>query len=285
VSLRPIAVAAPTISRAWSSCGRIMARLYTLRFLSAVRAVAARCKLPFCPPPRPVPRKCEAHQGNYKRKKSKREGQRKEETKGRPVPLDPSCRRHEVRRGEEQWSPPGARLLRSRSLLVQPLPAPPAQTPRSRRPPLRPAPAFQHPFFFFFLFIHYSCATYGDHDEIMYSPFPVRCPRSGGSSLAPLRPPPRPVPGRWSYSHQGKDTRKGGGLPTSVVERKFSTARPHLSSARRSRIFHRLFHLPVSFPTSAQRIFCWAFHSRHSLRMYSCVVRSSRIVANCGHDA
>ena len=145
MSLRPIAVAAPTISRAWSSCGRIMARLYTLRFLSAVRAVAARCKLPFCPPPRPVPRKCEAHQGNYKRKKSKREGQRKEETKGRPVPLDPSCRRHEVRRGEEQWSPPGARLLRSRSLLVQPLPAPPAQTPRSRRPPLRPAPAFQHP--------------------------------------------------------------------------------------------------------------------------------------------
>jgi len=66
--------------------------------------------------------------------------------------------------------------------------------------------------FFFFLLIHYSCATYGDHDEIMYSPFPVRCPRSGGSSLAPFRPPPRPVPGRWSYSHQGKDTRKGGGL-------------------------------------------------------------------------
>ena len=32
-------------------------------FLSAVRAVAARCKLPFCPPPRPVPRKSRRAQG------------------------------------------------------------------------------------------------------------------------------------------------------------------------------------------------------------------------------
>jgi len=31
-------------------------------FLSAVRAVAARCKLPFCPPPRPIPR-CRANKG------------------------------------------------------------------------------------------------------------------------------------------------------------------------------------------------------------------------------
>jgi len=36
---------------------------------------------------------------------------------------------------------------------------------------------------FFFLFIHYSHATYGDHGDNMYSPFPVRCPRSGGSSF------------------------------------------------------------------------------------------------------
>jgi len=42
--------------------------------------------------------------------------------------------------------------------------------------------------FFFFLFIHYSRATYGDHGEIMYSPVPVRCPRSGGTLLAPLLP-------------------------------------------------------------------------------------------------
>jgi len=41
---------------------------------------------------------------------------------------------------------------------------------------------------FFFLFIHYSHATYGDHGEDMYSPFPVRSPRSGGSLQAPLLP-------------------------------------------------------------------------------------------------
>jgi len=51
-------------------------------------------------------------------------------------------------------------------------------------------------FFFFFFFINYSCVTYGDHDEIMYSPFPVHCPRSGGSLLAPHCPPPRPIPKR-----------------------------------------------------------------------------------------
>ena len=40
------------------------------------------------------------------------------------------------------------------------------------------------------MFIHYSRATYGDHGEIMYIPVPVRCPRSGGTLLAPfaLRP-------------------------------------------------------------------------------------------------
>jgi len=50
--------------------------------------------------------------------------------------------------------------------------------------------------FFFFLFIQYSYATYGDHDEDMYSSVPIRCPRSGGTLLAPLCPPPRPVPRR-----------------------------------------------------------------------------------------
>jgi len=39
---------------------------------------------------------------------------------------------------------------------------------------------------FFFFLIHYSHATCGDHGEVMYSPFPVRCPRSGGSLQAPL---------------------------------------------------------------------------------------------------
>jgi len=35
-----------------------------------------------------------------------------------------------------------------------------------------------------------------DHGEIMYSPVPVRYPRSGGTLLAPLCPPPRPDPRR-----------------------------------------------------------------------------------------
>ena len=50
-------------------------------------------------------------------------------------------------------------------------------------------------------------------------------------------------------------------LPTSVVERKSSTARPHFSSAKRSRIFHCSFYLLVSFRTSAHRIFRRALHS------------------------
>ena len=40
----------------------------------------------------------------------------------------------------------------------------------------------------FFLFIHYSHATHLDHGEDVYSPFPVRCPRDGGSLQAPLLP-------------------------------------------------------------------------------------------------
>jgi len=82
-----------------------MARLGTVRFLSAVRAVAARCKR--CPP------------------------------------LDRSCRHHEVGRGQEQWSPqlPAPRP----PLPAPPrTPAAPPPTPRSLRPP-RPAPAFPHP--------------------------------------------------------------------------------------------------------------------------------------------
>ena len=55
----------------------------------------------------------------------------------------------------------------------------------------------------FFLFIHYSHATNGDHGEIMYSPVPVRCPRIGSTLLAPLCPPPRPVPRRCG-AHQRK---------------------------------------------------------------------------------
>jgi len=46
----------------------------------------------------------------------------------------------------------------------------------------------------FFLFNHNSHATHLDHGEIMHSPFPARCPRSGGTLQAPLCHPPRPVP-------------------------------------------------------------------------------------------
>jgi len=95
--------------------------------------------------------------------------------------------------------------------------------------------------FFFCLFIT---------REIIYCPFPVRCPRSGGSLHALTAS---------SYS-------AGTRLPTSVAARKSSTARLHLPSARRSFTFHRSFHLPVSFFTSAHRIFCCGFHSGHSLR-------------------
>ena len=45
----------------------------------------------------------------------------------------------------------------------------------------------------FFLLNHYSHATYLDDGEIIYSPFPVRCPRGGGTLQAPLYPPLRPV--------------------------------------------------------------------------------------------
>ena len=173
----------------------------------------------------------------------------------------------------------------------------------------------------FFLFIHYSHATYRDHGGIMYSPFPVRCPRGDGMLQAPLCPPPWPVPERCDTrqgnnkerdkgKRQRKDDMKSGVgrssgddslpapgstascpsshsrssasdsslttsssagtcLPTPVEERKSSTARLHLSSARRSRIFHRSFHLPVSFLTFAHRIFCWASHSGQSLKRCS----------------
>jgi len=77
---------------------------------------------PLCPPPRPVPRRCDSHQGNYKRNKSEHEGRRKEHRRSTVQRLNRSCGRHEVGGRQEQWSPPSTRLLRPRSLLVQPLP-------------------------------------------------------------------------------------------------------------------------------------------------------------------
>jgi len=180
---------------------QIMARLSTVRFLSAVRAVQA----PLCPPPRPVPRRCDAHQGDHKRKKkgdykgkeSEREGQRKRQRKACPPSLNRSCRRHEVGRWEEKWSPPSTWLLSPRSQL----------------------------------------------------------PKNSHSSA--------------SDTSLTASSSAGTRLPTPVVERNSSTARPHLSSARRSRIFHRSFPFQVSFRTSAHRVFCWAFHSGHALKRCS----------------
>ena len=73
----------------------------------------------------------------------------------------------------------------------------------------------------------------------------------------------------------------GTRLPTSVVKRKASTARPHLSSAWRSRIFHRSFHLPVSFRTSAHGIFC-ASRSGHTLMRCSRVWLGAGTTGHCG---
>jgi hypothetical protein len=64
-------------------------------------------------------------------------------------------------------------------------------------------------------------------------------------------------------------TGPGTSLPMSVVDRKSSTALLHLSSASRSRTFQRLFHLPVSFLTSAHYIFCCSVHAGHTLKQCS----------------
>ena len=133
--------------------------------------------------------------------------------------------------------------------------------------------------------------------------FPVHSPREGGTLQAHLCPPSRPFlsSGAHQRNYKGKtkertketvtflyfsslslrtrsshsdasllaspSVRAGTSLPTSVVERKPNTAWLHLLSAKSSRSVNRLFHLPVSFPTSAHKIFCWAFHSGHTAKM------------------
>jgi len=56
---------------------------------------------------------------------------------------------------------------------------------------------------------------------------------------------------------------------TTFVERKSGTAWLQLPSARRSRILHLHFHLPVSYRTSAHRIVCCGFHPGNSLNRWS----------------
>jgi len=97
----------------------------TVRFLAAVRAVAARSKHPFCPPPKPVPRRCRAHQGNYKgnenvRLKEKLKG--KQHRKPLSVPYSPpaDATKEGVRNNGSSSAPSlsaSALLSSSRSLL------------------------------------------------------------------------------------------------------------------------------------------------------------------------
>jgi len=94
--------------------------------------------------------------------------------------------------------------------------------------------------------------------------------RNGGGSSPISSSAPAPCSSSHSRSSSSDTTltayssSAGTRLPTSVDERKSSRAWLHLPSARRSRSFHQSFHLPVSFPTSAHRIFCCSFHFGHS---------------------
>ena len=59
--------------------------------------------------------------------------------------------------------------------------------------------------------------------------------------------------------------------PTCVEARKSRIARLHRGSAKRSRIFQRLFHLPISFLTVLHIIFYYIFHSEQFFRRCSLV--------------
>jgi len=112
--------------------------------------------------------------------------------------------------------------------------------------------------------------------------------RNSGVPPAPASPAPAPcssIHSRTSSSDialtASSSSAPSAHLPTSVVERKSSTARLHLPSASRSRTFHRSFHLPVSFFTSAHRIFCCGFHSGHSLKRWYRVKSADIYIERC----
>ena len=150
-----------------------MARLCTVRFLSAVRAVAAHCKHPFA---LRLGLSCE----DVARTKEITNEEKKESG---PLPLLLSYRRQEVRRGQEQRQfPPSARLLSARPPPPA-TPAPPAPTARSRRPPLpAAAPAFPHPWWIG------SPALLALTSHPPGGPGPSICP---STSRFPSSPPPR----------------------------------------------------------------------------------------------
>jgi len=98
---------------------------------------------------------------------------------------------------------------------------------------------------------------------------------SGGCPPVPDSSAPAPCSSNHSRTSSSKtaltasSSTPGTRLPTSVVKRKSSTTRLHLPLASKSCNFYRSFHLPVSFFTSAHRIFCCGFHSEHSLKRWS----------------
>jgi len=60
-------------------------------------------------------------------------------------------------------------------------------------------------------FFVYSLLAYdpSSHSGVMYNPFPVRCPRSGGTLQAPLCLPPRPFPGRCDGNQGNYNSERG----------------------------------------------------------------------------
>jgi len=199
---------------------QIMARLFTVRFLSALRAVAARCKHPFALRPGLSPEDVKRAKGITKERRAKTKDKRK-------------GKKAKDERKESQRPP-------------YDVPAGAMKSGVGRNSGVPPSPVSSAP-----------------------APCSSRHSRTSSSDTALT-----------ASSSASAGTR----LPTSVADRKSSTARLHLPSARRSRTFHRPFRLPVSFFASAHKIFCCGFHSGHSLKRWSRVCVRYRHHQHCGVD-
>ena len=95
------------------------------------------------------------------------------------------------------------------------------------------------------------------------APLPASCPHSASPAL--LTSASSTSPGF------GGTARGPTLLPTFVVHKKSRIALVHRSSANRSRVVKRSLPLPVSFRTSAHRVFCCGFHSFKCLNRCSLV--------------
>jgi len=116
----------------------------------------------------------------------------------------------------------------------------------------------------------------------VHARLPASCPQS--ASPAPFSAASSSSPGF------GGTARHPTLLPTFVVRKKSRIALVRRSSANRSRIVKRSFPLPVSFRTSAHRIFCCGFHSLQCLNRCSLVCVLYRhhphpTLATCRHCA